>query len=877
MKLTIPLLTTMRCLLFFLFLAAPFGFSAALGQQFADLASELGISHSMVSSDGFGAGVSFFDVDGDGWDDLTLVNEDEPIQLYLNTGGNFELVPNMPITVGYVRQAIWVDYDNDGDNDLFVTSSSQQAPLRLYQNDGSLNLTDVTMASGLSSVNPGNYGISFADYDRDGDLDFFLARYNAFGNPEDFLLHNALFRNNGNGSFTNVYANSGAFEDLAPSFMGGWIDYDSDGWPDLFVINDKPAWNNNAFRNIGGSFVRLTEQLNMAMDNDDPMSATFADFDNDGDLDFYSTNTGHADTRARLMVNQNGETFTDEAPERGVDLPAWSWGASFFDADNDGFLDLFTATGYTAGHWEPEIASVLYHNNGDYTYNALPSSHFNGNLVAASYGVAIGDVNNDGAADIAVLNAENYNSNLWVNNGNQNNYVKITLEGTVSNSMAIGAWLRIYSEGDEFVHYTRCGENYCSQNSQHHIFGLGQRSTIDSVKVWYPSGHEDLYLNVPINAHHFFIEGETLENGITASATSLCPGTTVTLTANTTEAVLWSNGSTAQSIVVNEGGTYTYTYTSPLGIQVESDAVVISSETEPQVNLVLTHPLCAADNSGVISIQSNPSPDNFSIELNGAPGGALNEGLLDGNYEVTMVSALGCVYTYNAELTAPLEIEAIVSVGQMLCFGETTQATAFVFGGVPPYTLEWSAGASSLIPAGENTLTVSDGNGCVQVFPFTAESPAEIEIDALETDGTLNISVSGGTPPYVVSGLSPDGEPFDGTSVTLGAEGIYSIVVTDGNGCTMTDEYVYSSVGANAHDFNPVRCYPNPVEHWLTVDLASINADNLLIYDASGRIVVMDEAPEPGSNRIDFSAFGRGIYLLEIHSGTQRYRQILMH
>lgn len=849
----------------------------AHAQHFVDMAVPLGISHSMSSSDGFGAGVSFFDVDGDGWDDLTLVNEDQPLALYLNTGDGFQYVEGMPQTVGSVRQAIWVDYDNDGDNDLFVSSSSAQAPLRLYRNDGALTFTDVTMVSGLATVNPGNYGLAFADYDRDGDLDFYLARYNAFGSQIDPLLHNALYRNNGNGSFTNVYVASGAQEDLAPSFMGAWVDYDADGWPDLIVINDKPSWNNNAFRNTGGSFVRVTEELNMQMHDDDPMSATFADFDNDGDLDFYSTNTGHPSTRARLMVNQNGVTFVDEAPERGVDLPAWSWGASFFDADNDGFLDLFTATGYTAGHWEPEIASVLYHNNGDHTFDALGASHFTGSLVAASYGVAIGDANNDGYADVAVLNAEGYSSNLWVSQAGQNNFIKITLEGTVSNRMAVGAWIHLYSEGDHFVHYTRCGENYCGQNTQHHIFGLGQRETIDSLKVWYPSGHEDLYLNLPINDHHYLIEGETLPDGLSASNEVICGNESAVLTPEFNGDILWSTGATTASITVSVSGNYSYQYITDLGIEVKSDTVTVVAEPTPQVNMLLVHPECANGSNGQLNIQANPSILTFSVFINGAQGGAGNNGLAPGNYEVLLVSQLGCTYNYTAELVSPPAIEALLSMGEIACFGATTEAFAFAFGGVPPYTLDWSTGSPLLIPAGNHSLSVMDSNGCVAEFEFSIDSPEQIEIEAVETLGFLHISASGGAPPYSISGTTPMGTDFEGTSIGLGDTGTYTITVTDSEECMATTEYVHALVGIDQQSGLGVVCYPNPVADWLTVELGDLTVQTCTIYDTSGRVLFRHERPATTHLRIDFSAFSQGVYLLEVEAGNARYQTLLLH
>ena len=846
-------------------------------QQFIDQALELGIDHSMNSSDGFGAGVSFFDVDGDGWDDITLINENSQIQLYLNNAGEFNLVETMPMVAGTVRQALWVDYDNDDDNDLIVSTDGGGGSLRLFRNDGALTLTDVTFIAGLSGLTGSNYGVSFADYDRDGDLDFYLARYQAFGNPSDALANNALYRNNGNGTFTNVYYTSGAVEPTAPTFMGVWVDFDRNGWADLFVINDKPSWDNSTFRNLGGgSFENITEETNTAMVQDDPMSATFADFDNDGDLDFYSTNTGHPDTRARLMVNQNGETFTDEAPERGVDLPAWSWGASFFDADNDGFLDLFTATGYTAAHWEPEIASVLYHNNGDHTFNALDQAHFTGSLVAASYGVAIGDANNDGYGDIAVLNAESYNSNLWVSQSEGNNYVKVTLKGTISNRMAIGAWVDVYSEGDHFVHYTRCGENYCGQNSQHHIFGLGQRQTIDSLKVWYPSGHQDAYYNVPVNSHIYLTEGETLPDGLTASNEVLCSGEVAVLTPEYTGEVLWSTGSVSTQLEVSSTGTFFYEYITELGFEVKSDTLTILVDTAPQVNIFVQHPNCANTNDGSIGLQANPPVQNFTVLINGMPGDALNASLPIGDYAIELISSLGCSYYFDAELIAAPAIEALVSVTEPNCFGDLADASVFAFGGVPPYTYTWSTGSASLIPAGNHSVTVTDENGCMEVFSFGITEPNEITLSAFETLGVLQVAAEGGTPPYTINGTTPLGTPFTGTSVALTEDGDYTVTAVDALDCSATTVYTHTAlnVGDSVLD---LRCFPNPVVDWLTVELGTITIQSYTVYDVSGRTLRHRQNVNATQLRIDFSGLSTGLYTLELEAGNERFRKVLLH
>ena len=148
-----------------------------------------------------------------------------------------------------------MDYDNDGDNDLFITATNGLA--RLLNNDGLFNFTDVSIAAGLSGFNTNNFGVSFGDYDRDGHLDFYLARYSMTGNVNDPNQTNALYKNNGDGTFTNVTAAAGVGNGIQPSFMGVWIDVDHNSWPDLYVINDRVLWGNALYLNNGdGTFTR---------------------------------------------------------------------------------------------------------------------------------------------------------------------------------------------------------------------------------------------------------------------------------------------------------------------------------------------------------------------------------------------------------------------------------------------------------------------------------------------------------------------------------------------------------------------------------------------------------------------------------------------
>ena len=255
---------------------------------------------------------------------------------------------------------------------------------------------------------------------------------------------------------------------------------------------------------------------------------------------------------------QSNLVFTEEAAQRNVDIDFTSWGATFIDADNDSWQDLYVTTGTQSPSSLNDVRSYFYRSNASANFTDSPQNFSNSSHVAASFSVAKGDINNDGFTDMVVLNTKGTNSYLWLNEGtSQNNYVKITLEGTLSNRMAIGSWIRVYVDANIYYYYTRCGENYCSQNSQHHIFGLGQYENIDSIEVTYLSGITDVYYNLEVNENYYFTEGETLVFAIiTNSNSTICEGNSIILSSPEFSSYLWSNGETTQNVLVNEPGQY---------------------------------------------------------------------------------------------------------------------------------------------------------------------------------------------------------------------------------------------------------------------------------------------------------------------------------
>ncbi len=825
----------------------------------------MGIIHSLQSTDGWGGGISFFDFDNDGLDDITLIQENDSIVLFKNLGGSFEKLPSIVHVQGRTRQAIWVDYDNDGDNDLFISTSGGGSCI-LLKNNGNFEFEDVTLEAGLAGLTTFNYGVTFGDYDRDGDLDLYLCRYIMTGAQSDPQVVNALFRNNGDGTFTNVAFDLWVHNARQPSFMGVWIDVNHDLWPDLFVINDRNLWQNSLYINNGdGTFTEETEQWNAQMANDDPMTATFADFDNDGDLDFFSTNTGHDYTPARLLVNQQGESFSEEGASRGVDLTEWAWGASFIDVDNDSNLDLFVATGWTNGFGSSsgEVPSAMYLNDGTHHFDPAPNGYFDSDLIAASYGVAIGDIENDGYADIAVINAKNYNSFLFQNAGGQNHYIKITLEGKVSNRMAIGSWIEVYFDGNKRVHYTRCGENYCGQSSQHHIFGLGEHSIVDSVKVFFPSGHIDVFQNLEADQHLTIVEGSSLPRGIDAEATLLCPETHTQLTALTDHEITWNTGSNDVSITVDQTGDYFYTYTSVFGITVNSDTVSVVVEEVPEFSIDYQNPNCNGGGDGQIQLLINEEFSDFEFIVNGLTAGWSMENLNAGIYEIQLVSPLGCTYDDSVELIEPQTFEILPTFLPITCSGESTEVSIITFGAQQPVEISWGDYEDGTLPSGEHLISVTDDAGCEITFQLFIDEPLPLEVEVAIVDNVFDIQISGGTPPYVLNVFDPNGNPHQHES-SLQFEGNYQVVVIDAESCEQTVNYLHAISWVSPQAIEAPTVFPNPVSESLFVNSADALLTRLSLFDPSGRLLMSNEIVGARTMVLPMSNLAPGVYLLQV-------------
>ncbi|WP_299684658.1 FG-GAP-like repeat-containing protein [uncultured Dokdonia sp.] len=491
--------TTFLCCL----LSSLFGYSQVL---FDEVSEDVNFHFSNAVF--FGTGVSFCDFNNDGWDDITVSGDDgESIGFFRNIDGVFEEVTyeleQLPVSL---KQAVWIDFDNDGDKDLFLASEDDKN--RLYRNDDFI-FTDITIAAGLpDAVLKTNSG-SWGDYDNDGDLDLFLSNRDL-----DQIIPNMLFKNNGDGTFENVNELSDIGDVSMITFQGTFFDYNNDGWLDIFLINDRKVTANILYHNNGnGTFTDITTEAEAGYVMD-AMSVGLDDYNADGFIDVYITNTAYDSEfpvpANALMKNDGDGTFSEIAISSGVSFDRVSWGANFIDMDNNGRLDLYVS-GVDNTNDNGEVSAAFYYQNEDASFTRILSNGFETDL-AHSFGNASGDYNNDGYLDMVVANREPYTFDLWNNRYHElvpNNWLKVNLEGVESNRDGYGSRIEVSINGEKQYRITASVESYLSQNSDIETFGVGEATVVDYVKVTWLSGHVDFIEDVTANQILNIVEGQS--------------------------------------------------------------------------------------------------------------------------------------------------------------------------------------------------------------------------------------------------------------------------------------------------------------------------------------------------------------------------------
>ncbi|MBI2503026.1 MAG: VCBS repeat-containing protein [Candidatus Latescibacteria bacterium] len=525
--------------------------------HFVEVAAESGIHFQHVYGEppitdileSTGAGAGFFDSDDDGDLDLYLVNglvlggdpRTQPSDaLYRNEGqGRFaEVTAAAGIAdTGYGMGCAAADYDNDGDQDLYVTN---YGPNALYRNEGRGRFSEVAGRAGVADPR-WSVAASWLDYDNDGMLDLFVANYLAFDHrvsperslaslhegyrsypgPRDYQAQpDALYRNLGDGAFAEVTARAGinpqGIEGKGMSSLA--TDFDGDGDLDLFVSNDRTP--KQLYRNDGGHFSEVALWAGVAYDESGnatgAMGVDAGDCDGDGRLDLFVTN--FVFEYNSLYRNLGDGTFADVTNAAGLALPSYNyvgWGTGFFDYDNDGWLDIFVANGHVHEDMDLLNESVsfgqpnqLFHNEGQGVFSEVSAQSGPPFLIArSSRGAAFGDCDGDGDLDVAVLNVGGPAELLRNEGGNREHWLGLRLEGKAGNRDAVGARVRVRAGSLNMIREVHAGSSYSSQSDLRLYFGLGGQTRVDSLEVRWPGGRVETFANLPVNCQLRFEEG----------------------------------------------------------------------------------------------------------------------------------------------------------------------------------------------------------------------------------------------------------------------------------------------------------------------------------------------------------------------------------
>ena len=751
----------------FLFcIALTFARNALCAQVFVDVTDTNGIAV-LNGSTMYGSGSSFFDVNEDGWDDLTICIAGGATRLYMNNQGTFQLHTAFE-NIYDSKTCLWGDYDEDGDNDLFIIKRNGPAQL-FVQTDSLVFVNQTGLMNYEFNVSYNSFGAALGDYNRDSFLDLYIANYGlTSGGSKSIWL-----TNNQNGTYT--CATHGYSRN---HFQPAFIDLFHDLRQDIFVINDFADGNELYTQNAMGVFTDQTPNGSFGLNgvpNLNAMSNSWCDYDNDAAFDVYITNTP---TDGNFLYRNNGlSSFTNVASGVGASLNKWSWSGLWLDMENDGWNDLLVNTKHLSPDYINDFGNFMLRNNQG-VFIQDDSTGITG-LPYGFFTSSKGDFNNDGLYDLYLGPETDQQSRVFQNNTvTSNNHVKCRLRGRLSNHNGVGTHIDYYLNGEHRIHYTQLGENYLCQNSQNLIFGIGYNEQIDSLKLSWLSGVVDTYYNIPANTTHVFVEGETMPQ-IQASKAFLCPNgiDSLELSIQGWPTHVWGNGLTEESIIVTAPGQYTVVVGTGSGHTLELHYEVQMASVD-NFTISSAPALCAGDSTGTVEVLN---VSNNEIVFQQAQISA-------GNFIFPLTIAEGCVIQQEVFIEEPLPFLLVVDSIVPACF-ESDNGSAVVHGidGTAPYSGFNDFGVlylNNLLP-GNYTDTMTDANGCASSYSFDiVEIPLPIITANLASEsvlglGSITLDVVGNYPPYAAIWQSG----FVGLNYTGLAQGNYYVSVSDFLGC----------------------------------------------------------------------------------------------
>jgi len=528
--------------------------------SFHDVTKETGIDfkHTDGSSgqryivENVSAGLALFDYDNDGDIDIYFLNggalkgtkfKKPPRNALYRNDGNWRFTDvTKEAGVGDTGHGLAVaagDYDNDGDLDIYISNFGLNV---LYRNNGDSKFTDVTKEAGVDNGFQAGAGTCFLDMDKDGDLDLYVSNYVEFtyenhvqGRIRGFPNYvgpttysfppDSLYRNNGDGTFTDVSGVSGISEHRGSGMGMVCGDYDNDGDTDIFVANDIAE--NFLFQNDGtGKFEQVGLMAGVACDLNGKemgsMGVDCGDYDNDGLLDFYVTS--FQEQSASLYKNLGGGFFEDVTLVTGAGagtINNVTWGNGFVDFDNDGDRDIFVAVGHLQDNVESWDDRTTYHapnvilmNTGDGKFVNVSEESGDGMKVSlSSRGAGFDDMDNDGDIDVVILNSRREPTILRNDSPSPGHWIQVRLRGTKTNRDGVGARVKVTAGKLVLIDEVHSGRGYQGHHGMRLHFGLGKNEKVDSIEVRWIGGGVDVFKDIGVDKLLTLTEGSSKVEG----------------------------------------------------------------------------------------------------------------------------------------------------------------------------------------------------------------------------------------------------------------------------------------------------------------------------------------------------------------------------